>query len=98
MLINKWSGPAGVMVLLGAIVWGVQLNIGMLKLVDEIGQLKEENIQQRLDQTTLANDVVRTAAILQSVANQLDNLEQRMTRNEGWISDNRANAHEHSTP
>ena len=96
MIIDKWSGPAGIMVIFCAIVWGVQLNVGMLRIVEEIGQLKEADIRHQIEQTQLSNDITRAAAILDSVANQLDALEERMTRNEGWISDNRFQSHQHN--
>ena len=34
-VISQWSGPAGFMVLLGAVVWGVQLNVAVLRLTEK---------------------------------------------------------------
>ena len=44
-LIQKWLAPAGIMVFIGGIVWGIQLNISVMQLTqahgEQRGQLKE---------------------------------------------------------
>lgn len=92
-ILDKWTGPSAMLILLGGIVWGVQLNFAVLGLTE---QLAEQT--QRLQDTNEEIEgnavlMARTAAVLDSLVRQVDALERRMTRNESWISNNREHKH-----
>ena len=88
MLVDKWSGPAGLMVLFGAIVWGVQLNIGMLRLVEEM-ERNRLNIELLLERNAeIELNAARTALILDQIDNRLRedhlDLKNHLTEAEQW--------------
>ena len=94
VLLDKWTGPAGILIMFGAIVWGVQLNFAVLALTDELAAQRvilERNMEQS-NEVTLS--VAKAATLLESLTRQLDILERRMTRNETWITRDR----EHVSP
>ena len=33
-IVDKWLGPSGLLVLFGAVIWGVQLNLGYINLIE----------------------------------------------------------------
>jgi len=60
---DKWVNPTTVMVLFGAIVWGIQLNFAVLQNTKEIGQVagtqqKIVEIQQTIQQNTIRLSVL----------------------------------------
>ena len=95
--VSRWTTPSVLISLLlivvGGITWGVQLNSAILKLTDRsatqgaaLSQLRREGLDAAVIQA-------RTAAVVESIAKQVDALEARMTRNESWISENRNHNH-----
>lgn len=89
ILIEQWSGPAGMVVLLGAIVWGVQLNQLALQNSTQIAVIVANQKSDAQRQQAVSQTLAATAATVQHVADQVDKLELRMTRNEAWIYSNR---------
>lgn len=53
--LTRWLTPEVFLLLLGGIVWGVQLNIGFVKLTEAVSQLAAENQKQNalMAETTL---------------------------------------------
>ena len=92
-IIQKWSGPTGVVVLFGAIIWGVQLNLATLSLVEEVTIMRQQHEELKDEVNGLSSQVLRMTAVLDSAIRTQDALERRMTRNESWISENRDHEH-----
>lgn len=67
MLIDKWSGPAGLMVIFGLIVWGVQLNVATITQTRLI-ERNQANIELLLDKVGQSElNAARTAIILDQI-------------------------------
>ncbi len=85
--VNKWTTPAGFLLIFGAIVWGVQLNFIVLKLVEV--QAKAETKSEVLEEHVhiLSVQSAETTAILANTTRELAEVKTRIQRNEGWIRD-----------
>ena len=95
--VSKWSQPAIWITLVTSIIYGiiwlVQLNVATLDGAIERTQILMELREIRNDVSRQAINDAKTAAVLESLVRTVDNLEQRMTRNESWISDNSNHKH-----
>ena len=97
--VTKWTTPSVLisllLLILGGIVWGVQLNTAILKLTEaqSADNAMIKDIREEASNTAVV--LARTAAVVESVALQVDRLERRMTRNEGNIADNLRSNHNH---
>ena len=91
--IAKWSQPAVVITLASAIaygiIWGVQLNSAVLGQATLSATLAQELLHLRREHSSAAIITAQTVEALSQVTKNQDRLLTRMTRNEGWISDNR---------
>lgn len=96
---QRWTTPSVLvsllLLILGGITWGVQLNSAILKLTESqaintstVNELRREGLDAAVLQA-------RTAAVVESIAKQVDALERRMTRNESNISENLRRNHQH---
>jgi len=72
---DKFFSPAGVMILFGAIVWGIQLNFATLQNTESIGELRasQEDGIKLLYEATIKLE--RTAATLDSLEKRIVGLE-----------------------
>ena len=93
--VDKWATPTMFTVLLGGIIWGVQLNFAVLKLTEQMASQNASIIDLKTEYRTTAILNARTSAILDGLTQQIKALEQRMTRNEGNIADNLRESHGH---
>lgn len=91
--IDKWHTPTVYTILIGGIIWGVQLNFAVLELTKQMAIQHEETDAIRDEVQNLTVLLAKTAAELGAVARVNDALERRMTRNETWISQNRNHKH-----
>jgi len=92
--LNKWISPFTITAAIGFIIWLVQLNSAILNLSERTSVVETAHIHHVQDNQSLAVLVSRVSAVQESLAFQLDRLEQRMTRNEGLIYNNQGD-HEH---
>ena len=62
--LQEWTKPAGLMILLGGIVWGVQLNYGLITALATND--KQDLIQQEIlsKQVTVSNNVQQSTILL----------------------------------
>jgi len=94
---HRWVTPASLMVLFGAVVWGVQLNLITLQSVERIAALSEESIELSRKVAALEAQRYEISALLASTADTLDKITARIERNEGFIFRNN-NSHPKGTP
>ena len=72
---HSWLGPTGIVTLIGALIWGIQLNVGYSLLKEQVGRIQA--------QTEVATEVNhRQNEQIARIAAILDSLEQRVTRYE----------------
>ncbi len=85
--VDKWTTPAGFLLIFGAIVWGVQLNFIVLKLTESQTKvdLKTEVLEEHVH--VLSVQSAETAVILTNTTRDLAEIKTRIQRNEGWIRD-----------
>jgi hypothetical protein len=97
VFMQRWTTPSVLisllLLILGGITWGVQLNSAILKLTAVTTQTRASVSELRREGLDAAIIQARTAAVVESIAKQVDTLEARMTRNESWISNNTNHKH-----
>ena len=91
--LNKWISPFTVTAVIGFIIWLVQLNAATLGQESRISVVEQNIMHIQNDDHSMALLISRTTAVQESLTRQLRILEERMTRNESWISENR---HDHN--
>lgn len=95
--VTRWTTPSVLISLLlmivGGITWGVQINSAILKLTESQSKTQTVVAQMRSESLDAALIQAKTAALVESIAKQVDQLERRMTRNESWINENRSHTH-----
>ena len=72
---DKWTGPTGVLALLGGIIWGIQLNVAVVDQGKDLSALTAEYKNQQLIDTKQTEQLVRVGLLL-------ENLEKRTTANQ----------------
>ena len=80
--IDKWITPATIMVAIGAIIWGVQLNIATLQQGERIGVHDKAIDRLQKQQYQLENQMVRVSTLLDSTAKRLEVMEERAREHE----------------
>ena len=88
---HRWITPATLVIVIGFIVWGVQLNIITLQSVERIAELNKEGLRMSSEIAGLSGQRLEALAITAATVKALDVLERRITRNETWIIENRDN-------
>ena len=95
---HRWITPASIMVLFGAVVWGVQLNLITLQSVERIAALSEQSIDLSRKVAALEAHRYEISALLASTAATLDKITDRIERCEGFIFGNNKNSQPKGTP
>jgi len=74
-LMEKWLTPTAMTLVLGGIVWGVQLNFAVKQLTAEVA--KADAAAHRSEQRTdkLADNILKASVILESVERRVEKLE-----------------------
>lgn len=74
-VLSKWLSPTAVTVLLGGIIWGVQLNFAVSDLTKEVAKanVAAEKTESRVDR--LAQTLLRVTVILERVEKRMSKLE-----------------------
>ena len=77
-IIEEWTKPAGLMVVFGLIVWGVQLNWGVIKALGD--NEKQYQVQQELveKQGAVSQNVQKSAVLLNLLLEDFHDLERRV--------------------
>ena len=91
--VDKWHTPALYTVLLGGIIWGVQLNFAVLELTKQMAAQQQDLKDTKDEVHSMAVLIAQTVAELKAVSRYHDALERRMTRNESWIDENKHHTH-----
>jgi hypothetical protein len=90
VFMQRWTTPSVLisllLLILGGITWGVKLTAVTTQTRASVSELRREGLDAAIIQA-------RTAAVVESIAKQVDTLEARMTRNESWISNNTNHKH-----
>lgn len=85
---HRWVTPATLVALIGAIIWGVQLNMITLQSVDTIATLTADSRRAAVSVSQLEVRRAESAAIQRSTVLTLDRLERRLTRAEEKVYNN----------
>lgn len=76
--LSNWLSPAGVLVLFGGIVWGIQLNIAVVENAKAISKLTKAVEVEEAINVAQNETLARTAVIL-------DNITERLRAAEGHV-------------
>ena len=95
-LAEKWGTPAGAVIVLGVVIWLIQLESRSINNKAELAQqaITDATIAAKLAEVT--TQLARTAALNDALFNQVQGLDNSMNRNESLIIQNRRDAHDHS--
>lgn len=87
-LMVHWSSPAGVVVIIGFVIWLIQLNMGFVAISKDIAVLKEKHHQQTQALQTIQRNADKTSLILNGVVNRLEDavndLEDHNEQSQEW--------------
>ena len=86
---HRWVTPATLLTLLGAVVWGVQLNLVTLDTVKNLAILNETHKKTAIEIKELDRVLLQATVVLEAAVKTQAALEKRMSRNEVWIIQNR---------
>jgi len=70
-VLKGWLSPAGALLLLGGIVWGVQLNVATMNLSSQMSELnaKQGNISDRL--LEVSDNSLRTTLLMKQLTERM---------------------------
>lgn len=89
-LLDKWIAPTGIMVLVGGIVWGIQLNVAVLNLTKD----SAEQQQQLTEVTAMLSSIAKTQATSSYIMDRMEHdLEE--TKDQAEHHDREANNWKH---
>jgi ribosomal protein S15P/S13E len=72
-LLEKWASPAGVLIMFGGVVWGVQLNIATMNLTKELSAIDGRTNELSKELVEVSKNTIRTSVILNSISKEVDN-------------------------
>lgn len=87
-LFESWVSPSGVLLLIGGVVWGVQLNVATMNLTAEMvtQQSRLEKLEDEAEDTQ--ENLLRTTLILEGMEirmiNALEHVENHNKESEDW--------------
>ena len=92
-LIDKWSTPAGIIVVIGVIIWLAQMQNNVERLLERsvVTDTALVTMSENLGEQSVI--LARTAAILDITVENLNDVIDRIQRNEGNISSNSQHKH-----
>jgi len=84
---DKWINPTTVMVLFGAIVWGIQLNFAVLQNTKDIGQVA--GTQQKIVeiQQTIQQNTIRLSVLIEEMQKHQERNTQLLERTNKYVID-----------
>lgn len=74
-LLDKWLTPTALTLVLGGIVWGVQLNFAVKQLADAVGEARGRANRAELRVDVISENVLRSAVILERLEKRIEKLE-----------------------
>ena len=95
-LIEKWATPAGLAIVCGIVIWLAQME---RRTVDNAERLAEYQFTVKTiseNQAEIASALARTTALHEALFAQVQQLDDRIERNESLIIQNRRESHEHN--
>lgn len=61
---SKWATPSGLLILFGAVAWGVQLNVAIINLTDKVSELDVKTDATLTTQAEIAANVLRATVLM----------------------------------
>ena len=87
-LLLSWLTPSGLMILLGGIVWGVQLNINAMMQAKRLARLEARQDEYEQTMALISKDLVRVGLILDNLEKDIekavDHVEEHDKEAESW--------------
>ena len=71
-LLEKWASPAGILVLFGGIVWGVQLNVATMNLTKQMAVMDGKSEELSHEMAKISQNNVRTSMILATLTKDVE--------------------------
>lgn len=74
-LLDKWLTPTALTLVLGGIVWGVQLNFAVASLHKLVGEVRNEASRAETRVDRLAENTLKATVILERIERRIEKLE-----------------------
>jgi len=72
---DVWLTPTSLLVLLGGVTWGVQLNLAVGHLTEEVAEIQTVADATDNEVENLSDQILRTSLILERIESRLDKVE-----------------------
>jgi len=94
-IIERWATPAGLMIVVGLVIWLVQLESRSIANAQNIARsdIAIASVANAVAASTAS--LARTSALQDALFNQVQQLDDRMERNESLIIQNKYDSHNH---
>jgi len=80
--LERWISPAGVLLLMGGIVWGVQLNVAVMQLTEAVSADKANMQTLSAQIQSISTTQARTAVILQHLEKTIEATDKHVAEHE----------------
>jgi cell division protein FtsL len=79
---EKWITPSSLMILIGAIIWGVQLNAAVLDLAREISKLEQRVAQNTTINVAQNESLIKLGTIVDGIEKRIQKAEHHVIEHE----------------
>ena len=79
---DRWLTPAGLLIVLGLVIWLIQLNQNAIENAEAIGALRAQNSIVAKEMVKLGLVVQRGVALQESLFGQVERLDERFEKHE----------------
>jgi hypothetical protein len=87
-LVENWVSPSGVLLVIGGVIWGVQLNVATMNLTAEITTQQDRISRLEQDAEHTHENLLRTTLVLEAMEirmiEALEHVENHNTESEDW--------------
>ena len=87
-LITMWASPAGFLVFFGALVWGIQLNVGFVQLTSRVTGIEAQQRAQVDQMSAISENMLRITLtldnMLKDIEHNTEQIDQHNAEAEKW--------------
>ena len=81
-VLEHWLAPAGFLVVVGAVVWGIQLNVAVMRLTSGMSRLESRGTETISELDANTKQIARIAIILDQVEKRMEKFEEKFDQHE----------------
>lgn len=79
---QNWLTPTGFLLLFGAVTWGIQLNVGIMKLTEAVAEGKAKDEQLVSELNSISHNNLKLAIIVEGLKEDVDENTERLEEHE----------------